>query len=89
MTEDYIERYDTFNTKVCPDKLIIGDFNYQPIPSNYYSFINDDNDDGNNIPGTAVGDALPDNKGVEDKFLSNDEYINNEIIIDGDYSLAS
>ena len=33
MTEDVIERYDTFNTKGCPEDLIFGDFNDQPIPS--------------------------------------------------------
>ena len=53
-----IEYYDTFNTKVCPYKLIFGDFNDQPIPSNYYDFLNDEDDDGNNIPVTTVDDAL-------------------------------
>ena len=32
-TEDVISRYDTFNTKGCPDELIFGNFNDQPIPS--------------------------------------------------------
>ena len=53
-----IELYDTFNTKGCPDELIFGDFNDQPISSDYYNFLNDDNDDGNIIPGTPIGDAL-------------------------------
>ena len=61
MTKYVIERYDTFNSKGCPDELIYGEFNDQPIPSNYYNFLNDDDDDGNNIPGTPVGDVLPDN----------------------------
>ena len=56
-----VENYDTFNTKEFPDELIFGDFNYQPIPSNCYNFLNDDDDDGNNIPGTPVYDALTDN----------------------------
>ena len=54
MTEDVIESYDTFNTKGCRDKLIFGAFNDQPIPSNYYNFLNDDNNDGNNIPVNPV-----------------------------------
>ena len=29
MNEDVIERYDTFNTKGCPEDLIFGDFNGQ------------------------------------------------------------
>ena len=61
MTKDVIEKYDTFNTRRCPDELIFGDFNDQPIPSHYYNFLKDDNDDGNNVPGTPVEDSLPDN----------------------------
>ena len=38
-----------------------GDFNYQPILSNYYNFLNDDDDDGDDIPGSPVFDSLPDN----------------------------
>ena len=56
MTEDLIERYDTLNTKGYPDKLIFGNFNDQPIPSNYYNFLNDDNEDGNNIYGNPIDD---------------------------------
>ena len=43
MTEDAIEQYDTFNTKVCPEDLIFGDFNDQPIPSTYSDLTNDYN----------------------------------------------
>ena len=60
MTEGVIERYETFNTKRCPDKLIFGNFNDQPIPSNYYNFLNYDDDDGNNIPGNTIDGALTD-----------------------------
>ena len=56
-----MERYDNFNTKGCTDKLIIGNLNDQPIPSNYYNLLNDDYGDGNNIFGTPVDDNLPDN----------------------------
>ena len=64
MNEDVIEKYDTFNTKGFPNELIFGNFNDQPIPSDYYNFLNDydDDDDGNNFPGTPVVDALPENK---------------------------
>ena len=76
MAEDFIERYLTFNTKGYPEELIFVNFNDQPIPSNYYNFLKDDNDDGNNIPRTPIENALPDNKGVEDSALPNDEEIN-------------
>ena len=89
MTEGVIEQYDTFNTKGCPDELIFGGFNDQPIPSDYYNIINDDNDDGKNIPGTPIDDALLDNKGVEDIVVPKDEDTNDEIIIYDDGSLAS
>ena len=59
MTEDFIEGYDTFNSKGCPEDLIFGDFNDQPIPSTYYNITNDY--DGN---GTQIYAALPYNKGV-------------------------
>ena len=85
-----IELYDTFNTTGCPDELIFVDFSDQPITSKSYNFLNDDNDDGNNIPGTPVDDALPYTKGVEYAVMTNDEDINDEIIIiDEDDSLAS
>ena len=61
MTEDAIEYYDTFNTKGCPYELIFGDFNDQSIPSDYYNLLNDDNDDGNNIPVNLFDDVLLDN----------------------------
>ena len=73
MTEDVIELSDTFNTKVCPDKIIFGDFNDKPIPSNYYIFLDDDNNDGNNNPGTPVDNSLPDNEGGEDAVMTDDE----------------
>ena len=89
MTEDVIECYNKFNTKVCTDKLIYGYFNNQPIPSNYYNFLNDDNDDINNINGTLADNALPENKGLKDAVVPNDEDINDELIIDEYESLAS
>ena len=60
-----------------------------PIPSNYYNILNDNDDNGNNITGTPVEYAVPDNKGVEDEDAKNDETISNEIIIDDDNSLTS
>ena len=89
MTKDVIERYDTFSTKGCPYEIIFGDFNDQPISSDYYNFLNDGGDYGNNFPGTPVDDALPDNEGVEDAVAPNDEYINYEIIIYDDESFVS
>ena len=77
MNEDFIERYDTFITKGCPEDLIFGGFNDQPIPSNYSDLINDY--DGN---GTQIDAALTDNEGVEYAVLSNDDKNN-------DNSLAS
>ena len=88
MTKDIIEQYGTFNTKGCPDELIFGEFNNQPITSDYYNLLIDD--DRNNVTGTPVDDALPDKKGLEDSLIPNDEDINYEIIIFGDdESLAS
>ena len=89
MAEDVIERYYTFNTKGCLYELIFGNFYDQLIPSDYYNILNDDNDDVNNITGTPVDYALPDNKGVEDAVFPSDEDINDEIIIDYDDRLAS
>ena len=77
-----IDIYETFKTKGCTYEIIFGDFNYQPIPSDYYDLLNDDNDDSNNIPVTSFGDALLDNKGVEYAVVPNDEDITDEIIID-------
>ena len=56
MTEDVVERYDTFNTKSFPVDLIFGDFNEQYIPSTYSHLINDDDGDG-----TQIDAALTDN----------------------------
>ena len=81
MNEDLIECYETFNTKGYPDELIFENFNDQPIPSNYYNFLNDDYDNGNNIPGTPVDDDLQDNKVLENEAVQNDEDINDKIVI--------
>ena len=67
MTEDFIEQYNTFNTKVCPEDLVFGDFNDQPIPSTYYDLTNDY---GNN--GTQIDTSLTYNEGVEDAVVPND-----------------
>ena len=56
MTEDVIERYYIFNIKGCPEDLIFGDFNDQPIPSTYSDSTNDYGDDG-----TKIDTALTDN----------------------------
>ena len=58
MTEDVIEKYDTFNTKGFPDEIIFDKFNVQSIPSKYYNFLNDDYDGVNNFPSNPVYDAL-------------------------------
>ena len=76
MSKDLIEQYDTFKTKWCTDELIFGDFNDQQIPSDYYNFLNNDYDDGNNITVTPIENDLPYNEGAEDEFVPNDEYIN-------------
>ena len=72
MTEDFIERYDTFNTKGCPEDLISGDFNDKPTPPTYSDLTNDYDDDG-----TQIDAVLTDNKGVEDAVVLNYEN-NNE-----------
>ena len=84
MNEGVIERYDNFNTKGCPEDLIFGDFNNQPIPSTYSYFINYYDDDG-----TPIGATLEDNKGLEDAFMPNDKDNNDKITTDNDDSLAS
>ena len=61
MTKDVIEWYYNFNTKGCYDELIFGYFNDQHIPSDYYNFLKDDNDYGNNVPGNPADDVVPDN----------------------------
>ena len=73
MTENVIERYDTFNTKVFPEDLIFGYFNDQPIPPIYSDLTNDYDEDG-----TRIDDSLTDNKGVEDSVVPNDENNNDE-----------
>ena len=66
MTEDVIKRYGTFNTKGCPEDLIFGDFNDQPIPSTYSDLTNDYDDDG-----TKIYSSLMENKGVGDAVVPN------------------
>ena len=61
MNEDFIERYDTINTKGCTEDLIFGDFNDQPIPSTYFDVKNYYDDDG-----TKIVAAIMDNEGFED-----------------------
>ena len=56
-------------------ELLFGNFNEQPVPCDYYIFLNYYNDNGNNIPITHIYDALPGNKGVEDALMPNDENI--------------
>ena len=68
MTEDVIERSDMFNIKGCPEDLIFGDFNDQPIPSTYSNLTNEYDNDG-----TQIDADLIDNKGVEDTVMKNDE----------------
>ena len=67
MTEDVIERYNTFNTKGCPGDLIFGDFNDQPIPSTYSDITNDYYNYG-----TQIDTSLTDNEEVEDSVIPND-----------------
>ena len=61
MTKDVIKLYYTFNTKLCPDELKFGEFNYQPIPSDYCKLLNNVDGDGNNVPGRPVDYFLPEN----------------------------
>ena len=72
MTEDFIERYDTFKTKGCPEELIFGDFNDKPIPSTYSDLTNYYYDNG-----TQIDAALTDNEVVGDEVVPNYEK-NNE-----------
>ena len=73
MTKDVIEWYSNFNTKGCPEDLIFGDFNNQPIPSTYSDLTNDHDEDG-----TPIDAALADSKGVEDSIIPNHENNNND-----------
>ena len=88
MNEDVIERYGTFKTKGFTYEHIFGDFNDQPIPPDCYNFLNYDNENGNNIPGTPVENVLSYKKGVEGEVVPNHEYIEDGIIINGNDSLA-
>ena len=76
-----IAQYDTFNNEGCPNELIFGDFIEQPIPSDYYNFLKDYDDGGNNVTENPVYNSLPDNKGVKDSVMPSNEDINHEIII--------
>ena len=88
MNKDVFEWYDTFIIEECTYELKIRDFKDQPIPFEYYNFINDDNDNVKNIPSNYVGDALPDNELMEYAVVPNDEDINYEKIMDVGNSLA-
>ena len=66
MNKYVIEIYDTFGIKGCLEGLIFSNINNQTITSNYYNFVNDDDDDGNNIPGTPIYNALTEKKLVKD-----------------------
>ena len=77
-----------FYTRRCTDELILGNFNGKPIPSDYYNFLNDEDDNDNDILGTPVDNVFPENEGVEDSFMPNDEDIDNKIIINDDDSPA-
>ena len=39
MTKYFIERYDTFNTKLFPGEIIVGNFNDQSITFNGFDFL--------------------------------------------------
>ena len=71
MTKYVIKQYDTFSTKGYPDELILGHFDYQPIPSNCYNLLNDDDENGDNFPDTLVGDSLLYKELVEDSVMPN------------------
>ena len=73
MVEDVIELYDNFDTKGCPEDLIFGRFNNQPIPSTYYDITNDYDDKG-----TPIYASLAENKEVENEVVPNDENNNND-----------
>ena len=80
MKKDVIEKYDTFTSQGFPNELIFGYFNDQPIPSDYYNLRNDNNEYGNNVPGTPVEYVLPNHEGLEYPVVPNFK-INEEIII--------
>ena len=88
MTKDVIELYNTLNTKGFSYEPTFGDFNDQTIPQDYCNFLNNDNNSGNNIPGTPVENVLSYKKGVEGEVVPNHEYIEDGIIINGNDSLA-
>ena len=59
MNKDVIEWYDTFNTKGFPDELVFVNFNNQQIPSDYYKFINNDDDNDKVIMFLALHLTMP------------------------------
>ena len=75
MTEDFIEPYDTFNTKSFPVDLIFGDFNDQPILPTYSDLRNDYDKDV-----TQIDADLTDNEGVEYAVVPNDENNGEDIL---------
>ena len=60
---DFIEQYHTFNSQGCPNELIFGDRNDQPIPPGYYIFLYYSHDDSSidNVPIYVKG-VEPDNE---------------------------
>ena len=97
MLTDYaIKLYDNFNTKGCPDEILFDDFYDHLTPPDYYDFLNDNDENDNNNPGTSVDDVLPENKGVEYEVVpnapdadANDEEIDDDTLIDDADSLIS
>ena len=59
------------------------------LPCDYYNLLNYDYDNGKNIPGHLIEDALLDNKGVKYLFIPIDENINYEVLIHDNDSLTS
>ena len=54
-----------------PDELLLGKCNDQTIPPGYYDFLNNNDDNDKNTPGTPVDDVFPDNKGVKYSVVQN------------------
>ena len=67
-----IENGEIFNNKGCPDDLIFGAFNDQPIPSDYFNFLNDDDEDDDD---DDDGDEYDDGGEYDDD--DDYDYINN------------
>ena len=73
MNEYVIERYGTFNTKGCPEDLILADFNNQSIRSTYSDLKNDYDGDGNPTDNSLAG-----NEGLEYAVVKNDKNNNDK-----------